>query len=135
MTRTHNCGLDMNVTYPQTGGKFPTIRLNAGSNPALNGPQEDLVLLPAVAGKSSSPLTSSRFFAEVSARHAKRVAEGHHARPEERRRRHDIWKRNTAVSNINSTADLWYGCYLWNEMVDYALNFTYPWSTFHSLPY
>ena len=87
------------------------------------------MLLPVAAGKTSSPLTSSRFFAEVSARHEKRVAEGHRIRPVERRRKHEIWKRSATSSNINSTADSWYGCYLWNEMVDYALNFTYPWST------
>ena len=38
------------------------------------------------------------------------------------------WKRSL-VGRPNGTLDPWYGCYLFDEMWDYALNFTFPWST------
>lgn len=28
----------------------------------------------------------------------------------------------------NNTVDPYYGCYIWDELTDFALNYTYPWS-------
>ena len=39
------------------------------------------------------------------------------------------WKRDM-TGRPNGTIDPWYGCDVWQEMWDYAFNFTFPWSTF-----
>lgn len=36
-------------------------------------------------------------------------------------------KRDLA-GRANGTIDPWYGCFLYDAMIEYALNFTYPWS-------
>ena len=66
------------------------------------------------------------FYDEVRARYAeKRALDERH---EERLRKREIFSRSLA-GRANGSIDPWYGCYLWDEMVDYAVNFTYPWST------
>ena len=45
------------------------------------------------------------------------------------------WKRDIS-GRPNGTLDPFYGCFLWEEMTDYAANFTFPWSktfTIHSI--
>ncbi|KAJ7453029.1 Alpha/Beta hydrolase protein [Mycena galericulata] len=37
------------------------------------------------------------------------------------------WKRDLA-GRPNGTLDPWYGCFIWDEMYDYALNFSFPWT-------
>ena len=37
------------------------------------------------------------------------------------------WKRDL-TNRANGTLGPWYGCDLFDEMWDYAFNFTYPWS-------
>ena len=46
----------------------------------------------------------------------------------ERLRAQDTWKRNLAGRG-NGTIDPWYGCDVYDEMLDYAVNFTFPWCT------
>jgi len=41
-------------------------------------------------------------------------------------KRHE-WKRDL-TGRANGTIDPWYGCLLWDEMIDYAVNFTFPWT-------
>lgn len=36
------------------------------------------------------------------------------------------WKRDLS-GRANGTLDPWYACDLYDEMLDYAINFTYPW--------
>ena len=31
------------------------------------------------------------------------------------------------ADRANGTIDPWYGCDLYDEMIDYAVNFTFPW--------
>ncbi|KAI0338858.1 alpha/beta-hydrolase [Trametopsis cervina] len=90
--QAHLCALDLNLTYPQKGGRFPPIKLVEGQN-RKHPYQHDLT-----------------FATEV----AKRYEEGSNAY---------IWRSNRTI-------DPWYGCYIWDEMVDYAVNFTYPWSQY-----
>ncbi|KAG6374843.1 hypothetical protein JVT61DRAFT_4228 [Boletus reticuloceps] len=45
----------------------------------------------------------------------------------ERIRARKAWKRSLA-DRANGTIDPWYGCDLYDEMLDYAINFTFPWS-------
>ena len=39
----------------------------------------------------------------------------------------NAWKRDLS-GRANGTIDEWYECYLYDEMMDYAINFTFPWS-------
>lgn len=41
--------------------------------------------------------------------------------------RRELAKRDL-VGRANGTIDPWYGCFIYDEMIDYALNYTYPWS-------
>ena len=36
-------------------------------------------------------------------------------------------KRDLSL-RANGTIDSWYGCFLYDELIDYALNFSAPWS-------
>ncbi len=40
------------------------------------------------------------------------------------------WKRGVAKRIDSGTLDPWYGCDIFDEMWDYAFNFTYPWSMY-----
>lgn len=59
----------------------------------------------------------------------KRSAEPKHA-VIERERRKRAWKKEKRdlSGRANGTIDTWYGCFLGDEMQDYALNFSLPWS-------
>ena len=46
----------------------------------------------------------------------------------ERLRAQDVWKRKIAGRG-NGTINPWYGCDVYDEMLDYAVNFTFPWCT------
>lgn len=46
------------------------------------------------------------------------------AQPE---RRGAVAKRDLSLRS-NGTIDTWYGCFIYDEMVEYALNYTFPWS-------
>ncbi|KAH9913998.1 alpha/beta-hydrolase [Epithele typhae] len=83
----HLCGFDVNLTYPQTGGYFPSFINQTPDAPATG----------------ISKYTSR---ANVKAR-AKRA--------------------DPSRSGPQGAIDPWYGCYVWDEMVDYALNFSMPW--------
>ena len=49
-------------------------------------------------------------------------AELHERREEERQQ----WKRDLS-GRANGTIDPLYGCFLLDELIDYAVNFTFPW--------
>ena len=38
----------------------------------------------------------------------------------------DDWKADKLGRN-NDTVDPHYGCYIWDELIDFAVNYTYPW--------
>lgn len=107
----HLCGFDLNLTYPQ-GGHFPTLNLTLPSERPLSA---------LASASTQSRYTKQTFLAEAEARPAKRA--GIKA-PNQRKR--DLSGR------ANGTIDGWYGCYLYDEMLDYAINYTFPWSAFSS---
>ena len=51
-----------------------------------------------------------------------------HERREEQRQQ---WKRDLS-GRANGTIDPFYGCFLLDELIDYAVNFTFPWCKCHS---
>ncbi|KAJ7610136.1 alpha/beta-hydrolase, partial [Roridomyces roridus] len=110
--QTHLCGFDLNLTYPQTGGHFPTLDLVRGAEDSLLNPTEDRAR------------TLHERFVQVHGREAlMKRAELNERREAEQKR----WKRDL-TGRANGTIDLFYGCSLLDELIDYAVNFTFPWS-------
>ena len=56
-------------------------------------------------------------------------------RRDQSEQREGSMKKRDLSGRANGTIDPWYGCDLYDEMIDYALNFSLPWSeySFHSL--
>ncbi|OSD04774.1 alpha/beta-hydrolase [Trametes coccinea BRFM310] len=114
----HLCGYDLNLTYPQNG-HFPTLEFIAGQD---------------ISSQSSS--SASRLNAAVHARRkqklrnivdlAKRVSE------ENVRRDVPLVQKRDLSGRANGTIDPWYGCDLFDEMIEYAVNFSLPWSIKHN---
>jgi carboxypeptidase D len=113
------CGYDLNFTYPQRG-KFPTLQFVPP--PILGGP-------PVSSQASSRLLTKRGFEQEVAARFELRNPSDLHKRThlESREEREELWKRDLS-ERPGKTLDPWYGCDLFDEMIDYAVNYSYPWS-------
>ncbi|EIW53480.1 alpha/beta-hydrolase [Trametes versicolor FP-101664 SS1] len=110
----HLCGFDLNLTYPQVG-TFPTLNLTSGLRASLGA-----------AG------TSSRAAASLKAAFARELAARQRTSRDsldvsERLQKRSEWKRDLS-GRANGTLDPWYGCDVFDEMRDYALNFTFPWS-------
>ncbi|KAF7799721.1 hypothetical protein EIP86_010963 [Pleurotus ostreatoroseus] len=131
--QAHLCGLDLNVTYPQTGGNFPTINITfsaQNTNASNQDPDDDKSDdHKQKDSKDKSKRKNNSFVHEVRARHAERRASGLASQSPEKRHKRETWKRD--LSGLpNNSVDPWYGCYVWDEIVDYAVNFTYPWSKF-----
>lgn len=106
----HLCGYDLNLTYPQTGGHFPDLQFIGPTDP--NGPGARFK------SKTKTRLSKTAFVKEVNTRLAKRAEDGMQLQKLKR----DLTGRS------NGTIDSWYGCDLYNELIEYAVNYTYPWS-------
>lgn len=107
-TQTHLCGFDLNITYPQNG-KFPNLE------PPL--PQ-------GFATASRRILTKQALLAEAKAR----VAINQKREAVEEKRARWVQEKRDLSGRANGTIDSWYQCDLLDEMIDYALNFSLPWS-------
>ena len=132
--RTHLCGYDFNLTYPQEG-KFPSV-----GNPIL--PTESF--RAATLANQPSALLKKRFNALIRSVEAPDVGivrrDTLPRREEKQARKHKkrewLAKKNSLLQNrdlsgrANGTIDPWYGCFLNSEVQDYALNFSLPWSEF-----
>ncbi|TBU46827.1 alpha/beta-hydrolase [Dichomitus squalens] len=118
--QTHLCGFDLNLTYPQNG-HFPTLNL---VRPTTSSALSESILNPTESRARTLKETISEKFAAVhgSPSLAKR-AEFHERREAERQQ----WKRDLS-GRANGTIDPSYGCFLLDELIDYAVNFTFPWS-------
>ena len=111
ISRNHLCGLDINLTYPQTSGHFPTIDLLV--------PDDDARAEWAAGAKQRQ---SARQRLTKLALDATAAAAG-------AAKRDGAWLARRDLSmRANGTIDTWYGCLIYDEMIDYALNFSAPWS-------
>lgn len=122
--RTHLCGFDLNLTYPQNG-HFPTLNLvrpteHSALSQSLLNPTEDRA-------RTLHESVSTRF-SEVNGRDAFSKRSDFHER---RQAEHQQWKRDLS-GRANGTIDPFYGCSLLDELIDYAVNFTFPWSKYLS---
>ncbi|KAJ6555139.1 alpha/beta-hydrolase [Mycena vulgaris] len=116
-TQEHLCGYDLNLTYPQNG-HFPTV-----IDPFKRGVQSLL------AGKVAGPSRSAVLKAVQTHGRVTKYKPLPMSRRERRHRedRRQSWKRSIA-GRPNGTLDPYYGCFLFDEMWDYAFNFSFPWT-------
>ncbi|KAJ7698953.1 Alpha/Beta hydrolase protein [Mycena rosella] len=107
----HLCGYDINLTYPQNG-IIPSLVFTD----ALD---RDVPFLERAA------YAKRGLVAEITRRYAGLDSDqrDHLARERERR----TWKRDLSL-RANGTLDPWYGCALFPEFIDYALNYSAPWN-------
>jgi carboxypeptidase D len=121
-TQHHLCGYDINLTYPQTGGNFPTLEVYFPES------EETPMRGHWLAGQNV--VTKSAFMSALKNQHAK-LSAGLSKREEHETReaRAVEWKRDL-TGRLNGTIDTWYYCELFTELADYALNYTFPWSEF-----
>lgn len=112
--RTHLCGYDLNITYPQQGGLFPSLTTQ----------------LPADEGARAAYLASMpRSVDDRRARLASRLSRIASAPAVDNGGA--LRKRDGGTSlsgRANGSIDPFYGCFLSDEVEDYALNFSMPFS-------
>ena len=115
------CGYNLTLEYPQPA-HFPT--LNAPISYDSGGPY----------GKANAKLTKQRLAHDARDQLAAKLDERGNTFLEhnERLRAREVWKRDLA-GRANGTIDPLYQCDLYSEMVDYAINFTFPWCMFSFL--
>lgn len=115
-TRSHLCGYDLNLTYPQNG-HFPPILPPLPS--ALPGASQSVVQRKR--SRMWLPLTSDAIAlpeelakrVNVSPEHSHQVTQDTHKR--------------SLLDSANGTINPTYGCNLFDEMIDFALNYSVPW--------
>jgi len=115
--REHLCKYDLNLTYPQLG-HFPSL---------IDPRQTSNLTYSLSERKAKSPKSS--WYSNI----AQKFAEHSHtsnprATSRDINKRRQQWKRDL-INRPNGTLDPHYGCFLWEEMTDYAVNFSFPWST------
>lgn len=116
--RSHLCGYDLNLTYPQDG-HFPTLELgDTGSFTRKQRALKKTLIKDA--------LRTDALLARRTLEKRQLWAAGKPTRdvPESSISRRDLTNR------ANGSIDPFYGCDLYDELIDYALNFSLPWSTF-----
>ncbi|KAF8524855.1 alpha/beta-hydrolase [Hysterangium stoloniferum] len=111
------CGYDLNLSYPETA-HFPSLRPNSlpTDGGAFQGPFR---------GRTKA-LTKDAFHSALAAtsQPASSLSKRDLALRDERRA---SWKRDLS-QRPNGTIDPFYECFLLFELIDYAVNFTAPWS-------
>ncbi|KAG6812783.1 hypothetical protein H0H92_000553 [Tricholoma furcatifolium] len=104
------CHYDVNLTYPQNG-VIPPVPLTLPS-------ERDVPFFM----KSSS---RQSFKAELAKRYARQERK---LSRRERERKRAAWKRDFLTGRSFDVIDPWYGCLQLDMFIDYALNYTFPWT-------
>ncbi|KAF4610524.1 hypothetical protein D9613_006929 [Agrocybe pediades] len=105
------CHFDINLTYPQNG-VIPDVHF---AQPAQRE-------IPFTLLKSKRT-----FFQQLKLRAADESQSLAKRDLQERDVQKENWKRDLS-GRANGTIDPWYGCFLLDMYIDYAINFTFPWS-------
>ncbi len=106
--RSHLCGFDLNLTYPQNG-HFPSLNPQLPSN----------LDTKSIRTKKKTLIKQALM---IDAQMSKRGLEVDEVRMQKR----DEWKRE-AQRRASGGIDPTYGCDLFDELIDYALQFSFPW--------
>ncbi|EAU90532.2 hypothetical protein CC1G_00916 [Coprinopsis cinerea okayama7 len=104
------CGYNIELHYPETG-VLPDI-------PLIQPRDREI---PYYASMTHHHKT---FFTALKRRH---LEESSRLQKRDREIRREAWKRDLS-ERVNGTIDPWYGCFTWDFVFDYALNYTYPWN-------
>ncbi|KAF8530534.1 Alpha/Beta hydrolase protein [Hysterangium stoloniferum] len=109
-TQFHLCKLDLNLTYPQEV-PLPTLET---ALPTAEGAIDTFTNLRTSLVKGlSTKVKKHRSYSPFSNK--------------ERKNRLSVWKRDY-TDLTSQVIDPWYRCDIWNEMIDWALNHTFPWA-------
>ncbi|KAL0948433.1 hypothetical protein HGRIS_011011 [Hohenbuehelia grisea] len=133
-TQEHLCGYDVNLTYPQHG-IIPTLL-----NPfASSNASSDSGVTPLITNEDRlARWYEGESLTTTIARSFKRIYGSVLPLPkrelDRREEKRLAWKRDL-TGRANGTIDPWYGCDLYSEMLDYALNFSFPWTQGDFDPY
>ncbi|CAL1714177.1 unnamed protein product [Somion occarium] len=111
------CGYNVTLTYPQNGF-FPTI------NPA--DPESPEAKNNFKLRQSWRYLSKRALAANIHSRKTQLVSRNTDAL-QKREAERQQWKRNLS-QRANGTIDPFYACFLGDELMEYALNFSLPWS-------
>ncbi|KAJ7876894.1 alpha/beta-hydrolase [Mycena olivaceomarginata] len=114
--QNHVCNFDLNLTYPQTGGKLPYTRIKKGI-------LDHLADANSTVASSSTSIKSAKSTTKTSTKTSKTTAKA----------------TSTAAVNkfpgvppldlsLRGEMNAFYGCDLRDTAMIYALNFTYPWN-------
>ncbi|KAJ6452243.1 alpha/beta-hydrolase [Mycena sanguinolenta] len=106
-TQEHLCGYDLNFTYPQNG-HFSTLKDPSFGSIFGGARKTNKLSLKTLAKQSGRYQASS----DITKRQLTRREE---------------WKRDLS-NRPNGTLDPFYGCFIYDELLDYATNFTFPWT-------
>ncbi|TEB36635.1 alpha/beta-hydrolase [Coprinellus micaceus] len=109
--QSHLCNYDINLTYPQQGGVMPDL-------PVVQPRDRDIPFQ-----LTMNTFRQSTLFHTLAKRYDESDVQSLERRDREMGR--ELWKRDLS-DRANGTLDPWYGCFLWDMVMDYALNFTYP---------
>ncbi|PSR71880.1 hypothetical protein PHLCEN_2v12224 [Hermanssonia centrifuga] len=122
--QAHLCGLDLNLTYPQDG-YFPTLNPLELPDSATAAPT-NRILKATKARRLKRRLVNEAM--KLDALASQTNSEVRSLKPSSRKfYKREQWKRDLS-GRANGTIDPWYGCDLYDEVVDYALNFSLPWN-------
>ncbi|KAJ7769203.1 alpha/beta-hydrolase [Mycena maculata] len=120
-TQEHLCGYDLNFTYPQNG-PFPPL-----SDPSEVSAAAVLLADPTRSTKIKSAVARLRALRNNAAGASLKSLPLNRRALVQREEQRQAWKRSIA-GRPNGTLDPYYGCFLFDEMWDYANNFTFPWT-------
>ncbi|KZP13602.1 alpha/beta-hydrolase, partial [Athelia psychrophila] len=106
--QSHLCGYDLNLTYPQQGHFLSVV------DPAVTvtSPYSPYYDLSAEAAISKARTPQSQLLKRA-------IAEPRALLSRDTHERRESWKRGL-TGRANGTLDPWYGCFLWEQMSDYA---------------
>ncbi|KAJ7464615.1 alpha/beta-hydrolase [Mycena latifolia] len=107
----HLCGYDINLTYPQNG-IIPSVTFTDAAD-------RDVPFF------EKAKYAKRGLVSEIAQRYAGLESSERDLLVREREQR--TWKRDLRL-RANGTLDPWYGCALFPEFIDYALNYSAPWN-------
>ncbi|KAJ6524154.1 Alpha/Beta hydrolase protein [Mycena capillaripes] len=123
--QTHICKFDLNLTYPQTGGKLPYTRIKKG---LLDHRLPQPTRRRRVGADAGVAVREEDDFMQELHERWRAMPEAHRRRaPEERELARRAWMRETFGEGAMNP---FWGCDLRDTAMVYALNFTYPWSAY-----
>ncbi|KAJ3745335.1 alpha beta-hydrolase [Lentinula detonsa] len=127
--QSHLCGYDVNLTYPQNG-TIPTLKYvpSIYDTDSAGSFSSRLQFSKNFKNRSFRSRLLSRFQERSRAEDLRPFAKSTHFRKREERRQDWVRSKRDLTGRANGTIDSRYGCDLLDEFIDYAINFTFPWT-------